>query len=113
MGLFESDVSRCARAGDMLYTMCDGPNLLGVAWTMGLIQIMGLLSGRRVHASFIGSSQIDKLSNTNTSQIGPPVNPEVKLPYSGGAAYSHYEPSKAPAGRKGRLYHLTRPPDRG
>jgi glutaconate CoA-transferase subunit B len=85
VGLFESGVSRYEPAKDMLYTMCDGPNQLGAAWTTGLIQIMGLLSGGRVHAGFIGGAEIDKFGNINTSYIGDVDNPKVKLPGSGGA----------------------------
>lgn len=85
VGLFESGVARYEPADGMLYTMCDGPNQLGAAWTTGLIQIMGLLSGGRVHAGFIGGAEIDKFGNINTSYIGDTNNPTVKLPGSGGA----------------------------
>ena len=85
VGLFESGVCRYEPAKDMLYTMCDGPNQLGAAWTTGLIQIMGLLSGGRVHAGFIGGAEIDRYGNINTSYIGEVENPNVKLPGSGGA----------------------------
>ena len=85
VGLFESGVARYEPADGMLYTMCDGPNQLGAAWTTGLIQIMGLLSGGRVHAGFIGGAEVDKYGNINTSYIGDLDNPKVKLPGSGGA----------------------------
>ena len=85
VGLFESGVSRYEPAKDMLYTMCDGPNQLGAAWTTGLIQIMGLLSGGRVHAGFIGGAEIDRYGNINTSYIGDFDDPDVKLPGTGGA----------------------------
>ncbi|MCP5367847.1 MAG: CoA-transferase [Hyphomicrobiales bacterium] len=85
VGLFESGVARYAPADGMLYTMCDGPNQLGAAWTTGLIQIMGLLSGGRIHAGFIGGAEIDRYGNINTSYIGDIDAPKVKLPGSGGA----------------------------
>lgn len=85
VGLFESGVARYEPAEGMLYTMCDGPNQLGAAWTTGLIQIMGLLSGGRVHAGFIGGAEIDRFGNINTSYIGDIDAPKVKLPGSGGA----------------------------
>ncbi len=85
VGLFESGVARYDPAEDMLHTMCDGPNQLGAAWTTGLIQIMGLLSGGRVHAGFIGGAEIDRFANINTSYIGDIDNPTVKLPGAGGA----------------------------
>ena len=46
---------------------------------------MGLLSGGRVHAGFIGGAEVDKYGNINTSYIGDLDNPKVKLPGSGGA----------------------------
>jgi glutaconate CoA-transferase subunit B len=85
VGLFESGVARYEPAQDMLYTMCDGPNQLGAAWTTGLIQTMGLLSGGRIHAGFVGGAEIDRFANINTSYIGDFKNPKVKLPGSGGA----------------------------
>ncbi len=84
-GLFESGVARYEPAEGMLYTMCDGPNQLGAAWTTGLIQIMGLLSGGRIHAGFIGGAEIDRFGNINTSYIGDIDAPKIKLPGSGGA----------------------------
>lgn len=85
VGLFESGVARYEPAEGMLYTMCDGPNQLGAAWTTGLIQIMGLLSGGRIHAGFVGGAEIDRFGNINTSYIGDVDAPRVKLPGSGGA----------------------------
>ena len=85
VGLFESGVARYEPAESLLYTMCDGPNQLGAAWTTGLIQIMGLLSGGRIHAGFIGGAEIDRFANINTSYVGDIDAPRVKLPGSGGA----------------------------
>lgn len=85
VGLFESGVARYEPADGMLYTMCDGPNQLGAAWTTGLIQMMGLLSGGRVHAGFIGGAEVDRFGNINTSYIGDFKAPKTKLPGSGGA----------------------------
>ncbi len=85
VGLFESGVARYEPADGMLYTMCDGPNQLGAAWTTGLIQIMGLLSGGRVHVGFLGGAEIDRFANINTSYIGGWEAPRIKLPGSGGA----------------------------
>ncbi len=85
VGLFESGVARYEPADSMLYTMCDGPNQQGAAWTTGLIQMMGLLSGGRIHAGFIGGAEIDRFANINTSYIGDFKAPRIKLPGSGGA----------------------------
>jgi len=46
---------------------------------------MGLLSGGRIHAGFIGGAEIDRFGNINTSYIGDIAAPKVKLPGSGGA----------------------------
>ena len=117
VGLFESGVARYAPAEGMLFTMCDGPNQLGAAWTTGLIQIMGLLSGGRVHAGFIGGAEIDRFGNINTSYIGDIEAPKVKLPGSGGAPRyrrhggtpdHHHQPSETPARRESGLHHLAR-----
>ena len=86
VGLFESGVARYEPADGMLYTMIDAPNQLGAAWTCGMIQIMGMLSGGRVHAGFIGGAEIDKFGNINTSYIGGFEEPKVKLPGAGGGA---------------------------
>ena len=85
VGLFESGVARYEPADGMLYTMCDGPNQRGAAWTTGLIQMMGLLSGGRIHAGFIGGAEVDRYGNINTSYIGGFDAPRIKLPGSGGA----------------------------
>ena len=86
VGLFEGGIARYQPARDMLYTMCDPPNQLGAAWTTGLVQMMGLLPRGRVDAGFIGGAEIDRFGNINSSYIGPPGHPRVKLPGSGGAA---------------------------
>jgi glutaconate CoA-transferase subunit B len=86
VGLFEGGIARYAPAEGMLYTMCDPPNQLNAAWATGLVQVMGLLPRGRVDAGFIGGAEIDRFGNINTSYIGPPGRPEVKLPGSGGGA---------------------------
>ena len=40
-GLFKTGVVQYEPADGMLFTMCDGPNQLGAAWTTGLIPVMG------------------------------------------------------------------------
>jgi glutaconate CoA-transferase subunit B len=86
VGLFEGGLARHAPAGDMLYTMVDPPNQLGAAWATGLVQMMGLLGAGRVDAGFVGGAEADRFGNLNSSYIGDPASPQVKLPGSGGAA---------------------------
>ena len=103
VGLFESGVARYEPADGMLYTMVDAPNQLGAAWTCGMIQIMGMLSGGRVHAGFIGGAEIDKFGNINTSYIGGFENPKVKLPGAGGGSgRSHRSQAELASTRKPR-----------
>ena len=85
VGLFECGIARYQPANGMLYTMSDGPNQLGAAWSTGLVQIMGLLSGGHADAGFIGGAQIDRFGNINSSYIGDFAKPKVKLPGTGGA----------------------------
>lgn len=86
VGLFECGVVRDAPAPELLYTMADPPNIAGASWCAGMVDLMGLLQGGAVHAGFIGGAEIDRYGNLNTSYIGPPGAPRVKLPGSGGAA---------------------------
>ena len=86
VGLFECGIVRYAPAREALHTMGDPPNQLGAAWATGLVQVMGQLQRGRVDAGFIGGAEIDRFGNINTSYIGAPSAPRVKLPGSGGAA---------------------------
>ncbi len=86
VGLFECGLLRHRPAEAMLYTMADPPNQLGAFWATGTLQVMGLIQAGRVDAGFIGGAEIDRFGNINTSYIGDPSKPTVKLPGSGGAA---------------------------
>ena len=86
VGLFECGLARTEPAEDVLFTMADPANQMGAAWASGLIQVMGQLQGGHVDAGFIGGAEIDRYGNINTSYIGDPTRPAVKLPGSGGAA---------------------------
>lgn len=86
VGLFEDGIVRYEPAEEMLYTMGDPPNQRDAAWTTGLIPVMAQLQRGRVDAGFIGSAEIDRFGNVNTSYIGDFNKPKVKLPGSGGAA---------------------------
>lgn len=109
IGLFESGLMRDTPAPELLYTMCDPPNIAGALWATRMSTLMGLLQQGYVDLGFIGGAQVDRFGNLNTSYIGDPTylssssNPlllsdsarrgvhrgksEVaKLPGSGGAA---------------------------
>lgn len=45
-----------------------------------------VLQGGNVDVGFLGAAQVDRWGNLNTSFIGDPRNPKVRLPGSGGAA---------------------------
>ena len=86
VGLFESGIVRAEPASRMLYTMCDLPNLSQATWCTRLANVMGLLAQGMVHLGFIGGAEVDRFGNINTSYLGEPTRPAVKLPGSGGAA---------------------------
>jgi glutaconate CoA-transferase subunit B len=85
LGLFENGIVRDTPSAEMLYTMSDPPNLTGATWSTGTANIMGMLAQGLVDLGFIGGAEVDKFGNLNTSYIGDPRAPTVKLPGSGGA----------------------------
>lgn len=86
VGVFECGIVRDDPAAGMIYTMGDPWNQSGAVWATGLVQVMGQLHKGRVDAGFIGAAEIDRFGNINTSYIGDPSKPDVKLPGSGGGA---------------------------
>ena len=47
---------------------------------------MALMAQGAVDLGFIGGAEVDRYGNLNTSYVGPPERPTVKLPGSGGGA---------------------------
>lgn len=86
VGVFEAGLVRDQPAPELLYTMGDPPNVAGAAWATGLWEVMTFLQRGDVDLGFIGGAEVDLHGNLNTSYIGNPGRPEVKLPGSGGAA---------------------------
>lgn len=86
VGLFENGVVRDAPTPELLYTMSDTPNIVGAVWCTRMVNLMGLLQRGDVDVGFIGGAQVDRYGNVNSSYIGDPRRPRVKLPGSGGAA---------------------------
>jgi glutaconate CoA-transferase subunit B len=85
-GIFELGILRDAPARELLYTMGDPPNVSGARWSTRTVNVMGLLQRGEIAAGFIGGAEVDRFGNVNTSYIGDPARPNVKLPGSGGGA---------------------------
>lgn len=86
IGVFEAGLVRDRPARELLYTMADPPNIAGATWATGLWEVMSYLQRGDVELGFIGGAEVDRHGNLNTSYIGDPDRPAVKLPGSGGAA---------------------------
>jgi glutaconate CoA-transferase subunit B len=85
MGFFENGIVRDAPANELLYTMGDPPNIEGAAMCCRMTTVMGLMQKGEVDLGFLGGAEVDRFGNINTSYIGDPHAPTVKLPGSGGA----------------------------
>lgn len=85
IGLFENGVIRDVPSRDLLYTMGDPPNIEGARMCCAMTTVMGLLQRGDVDLGFLGGAEVDRFGNINTSYVGAPAHPAVKLPGSGGA----------------------------
>ena len=85
-GLFEVGLMRDQPADRFLGTMGDPPNVAGALWATRMSNVMGLMAQGRVDLGFIGGAEVDRFGNLNTSYVGDPARPKVKLPGSGGGA---------------------------
>jgi len=85
-GLFEVGLMRDEAAAAYLGTMGDPPNVAGALWATRMSNVMALMAQGHVDLGFIGGAEVDRFGNLNTSYIGPPGHPDVKLPGSGGGA---------------------------
>jgi glutaconate CoA-transferase subunit B len=83
--VFEIGAVRDTPASEMIYTMGDLPVVHGAEWLTDLGDAMALLQQGLVDLSFIGGAEIDRFGNLNTTCIGPPASPTIRLPGSGGA----------------------------
>lgn len=84
IGLYENGVIRDTPASKLLYTMSDPPNLLKATYCGDMISIMSLLQQGRVNVGFLGTAEIDRFGNLNTTW-GSRNQQRVRLPGSGGA----------------------------
>jgi glutaconate CoA-transferase subunit B len=85
-GLFEVGLMRDQPASGFLGTMGDPPNVAGALWATRMSNVMALMAQGNVDLGFIGGAEVDRFGNLNTSYVGPPQHPKVKLPGSGGGA---------------------------
>jgi glutaconate CoA-transferase subunit B len=85
-GLFEVGLMRDQPASAFLGTMGDPPNVAGALWATRMSNVMGLMAQGQVDLGFIGGAEVDRFGNLNTSYVGDPARPAVKLPGSGGGA---------------------------
>jgi glutaconate CoA-transferase, subunit B len=85
-GLFEVGLMRDQAATTYLGTMGDPPNVAGALWATRMSNVMALMAQGHVDLGFIGGAEVDRYGNLNTSYVGPPEHPRVKLPGSGGGA---------------------------
>src|SRR6266699_2499428 len=85
-GLFEVGLMRDQPATSYLGTMGDPPNVAGALWATRMSNVMALMAQGMVDLGFIGGAEVDRFGNLNTSYVGPPERPRVKLPGSGGGA---------------------------
>ncbi len=85
-GLFEVGLMRDHAATSYLGTMGDPPNVAGALWATRMSNVMALMAQGAVDLGFIGGAEVDRYGNLNTSYVGPPERPRVKLPGSGGGA---------------------------
>jgi glutaconate CoA-transferase subunit B len=85
-GLFEVGLMRDQPAEAFLGTMGDPPNVAGALWATRMSNVMALMAQGNVDLGFIGGAEVDRFGNLNTSYVGEPAHPKVKLPGSGGGA---------------------------
>src|ERR1700719_1767680 len=85
-GVFEVGLMRDQPAAGFLGTMGDPPNVVGALWATRMSNVMALMAQGSVDLGFIGGAEVDRFGNLNTSYVGPPAHPSVKLPGSGGGA---------------------------
>jgi len=86
VGIFEIGLLRDEPAQHPLFTMGDCPNIHGALWATDMLGMMALLQKGYISLGFIGGAEIDRYGNLNTSYIGDPKEPSVRLPGSGGAS---------------------------
>src|SRR6202162_924830 len=85
-GLFEVGLMRDQPAEGFLGTMGDPPNVVGALWATRMSNVMALMAQGSVDLGCVGGAEVDLRGNLNTSYVGDPAHPKVKVPGSGGGA---------------------------
>jgi glutaconate CoA-transferase subunit B len=57
----------------------------GSSMLTGIVDVFLFAQGGHFDHGIVGAAQVDRFGNVNTSFIGPPADPKVRLPGSGGA----------------------------
>jgi len=84
--VYESGVVGAAPEA-MAEGIADSVLVSGAASVLGMDALFGyVLSGGNVDVGFLGAAQVDRYGSINTSFIGDPRRPTVRLPGSGGAS---------------------------
>jgi len=86
IGVFDAGILRQTPIEQGFFTMCDPANVRGAAWITDMLDLMHWMQAGHVDLGFLGGAEVDRFGNINTSYIGDPKAPRVKLPGSGGAA---------------------------
>ena len=63
VGLFENGLLRDEPVSQLLYTMGDGPNVLGAGWATRMSNVLGLLQQGSIDLGFIGGAEVDPRKN--------------------------------------------------
>ncbi|MEJ2012261.1 MAG: CoA-transferase [Anaerolineales bacterium] len=83
--IYESGVIG-ARPARLPLSIGDPTIVSGAAWTGPMPDLfLYILQGGRIDAALLGTAQIDRWGNLNSTVIGPYEAPKVRLPGSGGA----------------------------
>lgn len=69
VGLFENGVIRATPARELIYTMADPPNILGATQCLEMLGVMSLLQSGRVDLGFLGSAEVDRFGNLNSTMV--------------------------------------------
>src|SRR5260370_36860080 len=84
--MYEGGRMRDRSADPFLGTVGDPTNVAGSVWATRMSNTMALMAQGNVDLGFIGGAEVDRFGNLNTSYVGDPRRPTVKLPGSGGGA---------------------------
>jgi glutaconate CoA-transferase, subunit B len=84
IGLYENGVIRETPAAAMLFTMADLTNLRGATFCGEMLDVMALLQQGRVDVGLLGTAEVDRNGNLNTTWSRR-AGRDVRLPGSGGA----------------------------